>query len=292
MALHFASKLHRILLLCSGIFAVSGFTLDDFFRAPSIKPDLFDIAEKQTDQILKIKMNIGDEDGPQMAVSDILVGLHHEPANYEHTTLPGADGRHYKLSSGHRRLDVIAEGQYVSMLGTQHVRMNKACWEMCWRKDKPAGTLICGVELPHEYRRNEAALPQGEIFLSFPLWTKAGLKIGQVEKQKIEVKLQKFLEERDEALIKFEETENPVLKAIHIQNAFAALDRYNSVDHQTMEAIPMDHQVLTIQEDLLLAIKGLVWSKDPAGGHLLLGHADVSFASQQSDIVGSSRLMP
>lgn len=280
----------RCLLLFAGFSlpVITGFTFENLFQPPGIKPDLLQITDKQKDQLLKIQLNIGEEDGPQMAVSDIIVELHHEPADYEHTSLPGANGQHHKLSSGHRRLDLISDGSFVNMLGVQYVQMQKGCWEMCWRKDKPAGTLICGFEIPHEYRRNEAILPQGEIFVSFPLWTRAGLKIGQEEKRKVEVQLEKFLEERDDALQKFEETDNPIMKAIFIQQAFAALEKYNNVDHRTMETIPMDHQVLLIQDDLLLTVKGLIWGKDATDGHVLLGYADVALESRTAN----SRLMP
>lgn len=256
----------------------------------SVRPDLLQLTDKQSDKLLNIHLHVGDEDGPRMAVTGLTIELHHEAANYEHTALPGADGQHHKLSSGHRRLDVLAEGHFVNLKGTQHVHMNKGCWEMCWRKDKPAGTLICGFELPQEYRRNDAVLPSGEIYVSFPLWTREGLTIGQQEKQKTEMRLETYLQERDEALRAFDETDNPIMKAIHIRNAFAATDKYNAVDHHTLGTIPMDHQVFPIQDDLLLTVKGLLWTRDSkqGGSHILLGHADVALASQNSN----SRLMP
>ena len=281
----------------------TGFSLlENLFQSPKsiIKPDLLQITDKQQDQLLKIQLNIGrhndndeqqeDNNRPHMAVTDLLIELHHEAADYDHTSLPGANGQHHQLSSGHRRLDLISEGQYINMLGVQKVQMNKGCWEMCWRKDKPAGTLVCGFEVLNDYQRNEAVLPKGEIFISFPLWTKEGLKIGQEEKRKVEVQLERFLEERDEALVKFEETENPLMKAFFLQSAFAALEKYNSVDHHTMEIIPMDHQVLPIQDDLLLTTKGLIWGKDiSSGGHILLGYANVALGSRKTT---SGQLMP
>jgi hypothetical protein len=297
-------KYYYSFFLCVSLLLAStkGFSFENLFQPPkSIKPDLLQITEKQQDQLLKIHLNIvGHDDGDEqeddsgpphmMAVKDLLVELHHEPAEYDHTSLPGANGPHHKLSSGHRRLDVISEGQYINMQGMQKVQMTKGCWEMCWRKDKPAGTLICGFDVPHDYRRNEAVLPQGEIFVSFPLWTKEGLKIGQDEKRKVEVQLERFLEERDDALVKFEETENPIMKALFFQSAMAALEKYNNVDHHTMETIPMDHQVFPIQDDLLLTTKGLIWGKDASsGGHILLGDASVALGSRKTT---NGQLMP
>jgi len=285
----FGFSYHVGFLLISSTPLISGF-LFEMFQPMLMRPDLLQLTDKQTEKLLNIHLHIGNEEGPRMAVTDLMIELHHEPADYEHTKLPGADGPHRNLSSGHRRLDVITGGHFVNMKGTQHVNMQKGCWEMCWRKDKPAGTLICGFELVEEYRRNDAVLPKGEVYVSFPIWTREGLKVGQEEKLKVEQRLETYLRERDEALREFDETDNPIMKAIHIRNAFAATDKYNAVDHHTLGTIPMDHQVIPIQDDLLLTVKGLLWTKGSEQGenHILLGHADVALVSQNSN----RRLMP
>jgi hypothetical protein len=149
---------------------------------------------------------------------------------------------------------------------------------MCWRKGKPAGTLVCGFEIPQEYKRNAAVLPESRIFLSFPLWTAEGLKYGQEEKKKVEEEAQRFLEKRDEELYKFDMTENPIMKALHLRNAVAAVDKYNDMPHDTLEIIPDDHEAMHLQDDLLLATKGLIWAKDgtfESEGHTLLGLATI-----------------
>jgi len=281
------------LLLLSGAPLASSFLFENMFQPPmAVKPDLLQLTEKQSETLLKIQLNIGEDEGPQMVITDVVIELHHEPADYPHASLPGADGQHRKLSSGHRRLEVMSKGHFINLKGTQHVKMDKSCWEMCWRKDKPAGTLICGFDVPEEYRRNEAVLPKGEMYVSFPLWTKEGLKIGQKEKEKVQAELEGYLEERDEALRAFDETDNPIMKAFHIRNAFAATDKYNAVDHHTLGTIPMDHQVFPLQDDLFMTVRGLIWTKDwefkRGGGHILLGSADVSLESKTS----KNRLMP
>ena len=272
------------LLVVSRLSLTSGFLFDIFQPPMSVKPDLLQLTDKQSEKMLNVQLHVGDdEEGPRMAIADLIIELHHEHADYEHTSLPGADGRHHKLSSGHRRLEVLGKGHYVDLKGTQHVDMHKACWEMCWRKDKPAGTLICGFELAKDYRRNDAVLPKGEVFVSFPLWTRESLKIGQEEKRKVELQLEAYLRERDEALRAFDETDNPIMKAIFIRQAFAATDKYNAVDHHTLETIPFDHQVFPIQDDLLLTVKGLLWTRDSEqpDNHILLGHADVALAKKR-----------
>lgn len=278
------SNFNVLFLLVSSVSLTSGFLFDMFQQPMSVKPDLLQLTDKQSEKILNVQLHVGDdEQGPRMSIADLMIELHHEHADYEHTSLPGADGRHHKLSSGHRRLDVLGKGHYVDLKGTQHVDMHKACWEMCWRKDRPAGTLICGFELDKDYRRNDAVLPKGEVFVSFPLWTREGLKIGQEEKHKVELQLEHYLQERDEALRAFDETDNPIMKAIHIRQAFAATDKYNAVDHHTLSTIPFDHQVFPIQDDLLLTVKGLLWTRDSEqpDSHILLGHADVALAPKK-----------
>lgn len=273
-----------LLLVPSG---VKGFLFDP--SKPTIKADLLQLTNTQGDKRLNIQLHIGDEDGPRLAVTDLVFELHHDDANYDHTSLPGADGKHKKLSSGHRRLDVIHCGKFINLSGTQHVEPQKGCWEICWREDKPAGTLICGFELLRDYTRNEVTLPKGEVFVSFPVWTKGSLAIGQMEKQKVEMELESYVHERDEALEAFDATNNPIMKAVYLHNAFAACDKYNAVDHDTVNTIPNHHQVFEIQDDLLLTMMGLVWTKDRnKGEHVLLGTAKVAPEIKSS----KSRLMP
>jgi hypothetical protein len=266
--------------------------LHNFFQSPDpivIRPDLLQITEKQEDKKLNIQLCIGHPDEAQMAITGMVIELHHEAADYEHVILPGADGPHRDLSTGHRRLDVLSEGHFVSLLGTRHVKTVKGCWEMCWRKDKPAGTLVCGFEIPQEYKRNAAVLPESKMFLSFPLWTAEGLKYGQEEKKKVQEEAQRFLEKRDEELYKFDMTDNQIMKALHLRSAFAADEKYNDMPHDTLELIPDDHEVINLQDDLLLTTNGVIWVKDAEFGsvdHTLLGLATIV------PEVKKTRLMP
>jgi hypothetical protein len=273
----------RIIFQCILLSApvASGF-IGNMFQPPVavVRPDLLKITDRQEDKKLNLQLHIGQEQGgPQMTVTKMVIELHHEPADYEHASLPGADGPQKQLSCGHRRLEVLSEGSFINLEGTQKVQTDKGCWEMCWRKGKPAGTLICGFELPQDYIRNEASLPMGTIFLSFPLFTEEGLKIGQEEKGKIEHQLDRFLHERDEALEAYDMTNNPVMKALHLRNAFVALEKHSDADHITIESIPDDDEVMHLQDDLLLTTKGLIWSKDGdfhSGENTILGLATIS----------------
>ena len=196
------------------------------------RPGLSQIIDKQTDAKLNILLDIGKEDETRLAIQGMVLELHHEPADdVKRVLLPGSDGPHSQISSGPRRLDVLSEGTYVDIAGTQHVHTLSPCWEMVWSEGKAAGSLICGFELPQEYKRNAAMLPKGDLFFSIPVWTQAGLLFGQAQKKRVQEKHAQVLAERDEHLMKRDTTSNPIMKAIHTRNAFASIDKFNLIPH-------------------------------------------------------------
>jgi hypothetical protein len=162
---------------------VSSFTqpaefLQNMFKKPQqhvVRTDLQELTNQQADAKLNVQLHVGQEGDSCFAVTDMVLELHHEIATYEHPKMPGADGHQPHLSSGPRRLDVLQEGRYISMLGAQNAKTLNGVWEMNWVKDKPAGTLICGFDIPEEYKRNNAILAKGKAYLSFPVWTTKGL---------------------------------------------------------------------------------------------------------------------
>ena len=262
-----------IALLCSTSMS-SGF----FLEPVTIKPGLVQMIEAQTEQRLSVTLNIGkDGDSSRLPIKGMVFDLHKEPAQYEHVPMPGIDGPHPMLSSGARRLDLIKEGHYSGMSGLQEVRTLKGCWEMVWRKDATAGTLLCGFEVPEEYKRNDATLPNGRIYISFPTWTKDGLAYGRSEKERYIAQAKEHLDTRNEELEKMEATNNPIMKALHYRNAYEAVEKYGFQPLKMMEGIPDLDEVITLQEDLLLTTKGLVWSKAlPDGKQVLLGTANIA----------------
>jgi hypothetical protein len=146
--------------------------------------------------------------------------------------------------------------------------------------------IVCAFRLPQDYKRNDAILPCGEIWFSFPLWTEDGLKAGQAEKQRIMRKIQENVEKRDEELAKFDGTQNPIKKAFYLRNAFSFAEKCNTLHHYLLDTIPSDDDTFELQENLILATNGLVWRKNGDGGHVLLGSAVVSRSAPKK------RLMP
>ena len=160
-------------------------------------------------------------------------------------------------------------------MGTKFVKALKGCWEMVWREEAPAGSLLCGFEIPEEYKRNTAILPKGRIYVSFPIWTKEGLRYAQEKKKEVMDKAKELLRLKDEELAKYSETKNPFMKALHYRNAFAHSADYLDLPKKLYEHVPVDEDVVEIQDDLFLTTKGLVWAKNlPNGKQTLLGSAN------------------
>lgn len=264
---------------------------DESATAPRI--DLLDVVDSQPDVQLNIQFHIGNDEIGFLSAKDLIIELHHDrvvPAHHhdgdnnpdhgdggdgmmQHAPLPGADGYYHSASSGHRTLDVLSKARYINQQGLQLIDCQRGCWEMCWLKDKPSGSLVCGFHIPTDYRRNDAMLPCGDMWLSFPVWTVDGLKYGQYEKKKTIDEIHTYLAKRDEELNKFDHSRNPIMRAIYLRNAFNYAEKCSELDPEdTIETIPENNQVEKLQNDLLLSKYGMIWRKH-GEGHVLLGHA-------------------
>jgi hypothetical protein len=250
---------------------VTGFIFPEMLR----KPGLNELVESQPEQRLAVSLDIGKEGGTsRMAIKGIVLDLSKNNADYEHIAMPGTNGPHSKLSGGIRSLNIIKEGYFINNRGTQVVKTMKGCWELVWKKDAPAGALLCGFEVPEEYKRNEATLPKGRMYLSFPVWTKETLAFARSEKVRIIERAKECLGARDEELAKMDATPNPLMKALYYRNAYAAVEQYYMQPLKRLESIPDEGDIIAIQDDLFLTTKGLVWSKNlPRGEQVLLGAA-------------------
>lgn len=283
------------------------------------KADLIDIANRQEEISLNINFRIGSGPpndgvvgdrsgsdssrtavlgGSQLAVSNFKIKLHpetiqqlqqHQHHQQLHVKLPGADGGHKKISTGHRALEVLQDGQFVNMMGTQYVHAEQSCWELCWVKDRPAGTLICGFHVPDEYSRNDAKIPKGNLYVSFVVWTEQGLKEGQAEKDRVEAQIEALKKDRQEHMSKFDTTNNPIMKALHLRNAFAVIEKQGEVPHRKLENIPSKgDDLVRLQNNLLLNPTGHVFTMETnhfgQHQHMLMGYANVRIDNDDNGI--------
>lgn len=248
-----------------------------FMHQPSkneIRPDLFDVVDQQDNTQLKIQLHVGDESSGYFTVQDMIVQLggRYDENEDEHMKLPGKSGPNAKYTSGGRRLNIVSKGNYINMKGLQHIDCDMGCWEMCWTKGSPAGMIIVAFNLPQTYSRNNAILPGGNMWLSFPVWTRKGLKIGQIAKREVLDEIEMYDQKWNEELDKYELTSNPIMRAIHERNAHIYATKCDDLYDYSLDTIPEDDQCSKLQEDLLLSKRGLIWKKD-GKDDVLLGHA-------------------
>jgi hypothetical protein len=244
----------------------------------SIKPGLSQLVDSQTEKRLNINLEIGTKaDKARLAVKGLVMDLFTNPTDYEHVPMPGVNGPHPKLSSGTRKLNLVKEGTFITSTGAEMVQTMKGCWEMVWRKDSPAGSLLCGFEVPKEYTRNDATLPKGRIYLSFPVWTKDTLAFARTEKDRILARAKECIDDKNAEMAKMQATGNFLEKAWHYRNAYAAAEQYSLQPLRNVEMVPDKDEVIALQDDLFLTTKGTVWSKVlPRGKQVLLGSATLA----------------
>lgn len=241
-------------------------------------------ADAQTMNQFHLHLDIGrDADASRLAIGDILLELQGRDELGKKTSkrvpLPGANGPNPELSSGPRSLGIISDGSFVGLEGKQFVDLggDRSRWEMVWRENAPAGALICAFDVPEEIRRNEASLPKGNMYITFPVWTKSGLKQGRDYKIEVEKRAAEYEEEKQREIEKIKSTNNLLLKAVHYRKAYAAADKYYTSGISRMNEIPNDDDIINIGNDLLLCKSGTVWTKTLGFGgsdRVLLGVAE------------------
>lgn len=261
------------------------------FPTPTMtqNPDVMKYTDAQTGTMLNIRLDVGEKDAlSRMNVNGILVSLVKDRAGKDRIKMPGADGPNPSLSSGVRKLNLLQHGHTIDLSGSKAVEMHSGCWEISWKKGAPAGSLVCGFDVPKTVTRNDAKLSTGRVYLSFPLWTQEGLNEAQIEKERVLNQAKQFMDEKKEELAKFQTTNNPIMKALHYRNAAQAIEKYTMIPVNKVKVVPSDEEVIPIEDNLLLTTKGLIWFKEGRGSgtfyktgtHILLGSAHVSAGSQ------------
>ena len=128
--------------------------LDHFYKPSDViqhaRPDLCEVINQQLPTQLGIQLHIGNDHTGFLAAKDMIIELLSTTSENNCVKLPGADGYYAHCSSGHRSLDLIQKGNFINLQGTQHIDLQNGCWEVCWIKDKPAGTLGKPMDLCRE----------------------------------------------------------------------------------------------------------------------------------------------
>ena len=223
----------------------------------------------QIDKVVDVRLNIGLISNQLFVIDNFQFHLCNDPLDSGATriTLPGADGPRPILSSGPHRIDVTNNGSFINMDGLQSVPLKHGVWELVWRDDGLAGLIICGLQLDRDARRNDAILPKGNLYLTFPIWSTQRLKEKQAEKKEAELKYKEFETERNLQLEKLKETPNLLKKAMYFRQAAKAVENMDNTGFHLLVNLPTEDEVLNIggtasDEGVLKIVKtGTLWSK-------------------------------
>mmetsp|Transcript_10555 Transcript_10555/g.15093 ORF Transcript_10555/g.15093 Transcript_10555/m.15093 type:complete len:291 (-) Transcript_10555:133-1005(-) len=245
-------------------------------------PDLNRYTAEVTSSTFDCRLNIGlPGHGAVFPINDFQFRLcKGAGTDEERVALPGSDGPRPHLSSGPHRISTLTEGSYITMEGAKVVPLMKGAWELIWRADSQCGFLICGFNLERDVRRNEngAVLPKGNIYVTFPVWSKNGLKDEQLIKKNVEAMYKQYENEVEDQLKKYNEENNLLKKAMHFRNAVQAdVDKDNLSAH-LREDVPNNDDVVEIGPCLQLVKTGTIWAKMgsfKSNTHTLLGSAVV-----------------
>lgn len=253
----------------------------------SSAPELTRYTGGQTDTILDARLSVGLTADKLLAIDGFQFQLCNVPmvAKEDDATsipLPGADGPRPHLSSGIHHMNVIEDGSFINMEGVQNVQFRNGVWEMIWRDGSTAGLIICGFSLDKDARRNDAMLEKGQVYITWPVWSKDGLDKQQARKAEAAIKYEEYETERNNELEKMSSTPNILRKALHFRNAANAAEKMDWTDLHTMSDVPSAEDVLEIGEGLQMVRTGTVWSKT--------GSFSDSFGANRQQLLGTATL--
>lgn len=228
-------------------------------------PSLSEFAQAQTGILLNIGLDIPkdkDATSSRLYIRDLALELQTAQFMDDHVGLPGASGPNPTCSTGPLTINVREEGKFVSMQGVQTVPFEKACWEMLWLKDRPAGSIVCGFELPEDVSRNGAILPAGGVYISFPIFTAETLEVARAKKIEYETNYKKHTDLQDQELKKMNSSKNPFMKLVHFRNAVDANQHASLMRTNVYDNIPTSEEdLIRIADNLILCKDGKVFTK-------------------------------
>jgi len=247
-------------------------------------PELNRYTQGQTETLLDARLTIGLSTDNVFVIDGFQFQLGNQPVAKEDSIvpLPGAHGPRPHLSSGTHEIEVLKDGSFINMEGMQSVELRDAAWEMIWREGSSAGLVICGFSLGEDARRNDLLLEKGLVYLTWPVWSKDGLKEHQEIKASAEMRYRGYENERDTALEKMGGETNLLQKALYFRKAAAATEKMDITGLHNMADIPLVDDVLEIGEGLQMVRTGTVWSKN--------GSFSETFRARSQKLLGSVTL--
>ena len=260
----------------------SSFILD---QAAAPLSGLGQLVEAQHEKRVSIGLNIAEPGEPsRLAINGIVFDLmrHAPSSNTDFTEMPGRQWPRASFTGGLRMLNIVEDGSFVSMRGKEIVKPLKGCWEIIWREGDPSGSLYCGLEIDQAYKRNDATLPKGMVYISFNTWSSEGLKKAQATKERSTERADMALKHKQEELSKMAETNNILQKGLHYYKALCAVDEYLMEPNLKMRGVPSDEEVVHFGGDMHVSKIGKVWSQDnPKGKPVTIGTVGLELISKE-----------
>mmetsp|Transcript_7605 Transcript_7605/g.8765 ORF Transcript_7605/g.8765 Transcript_7605/m.8765 type:complete len:298 (+) Transcript_7605:107-1000(+) len=159
-------------------------------------------------------------------------------------------------------LETHSHGTFVSVKGTQTVKLEHGCWEMTWIMGRPSGSILCAFELAEDVTRNDAKLHAGRLYMSFPVFTEQGLEEMRLKKSNYELTYKKHSDKQQEELEKVNVTSNLFMKAVHFRRAVAANEKASLMRTNAYDHIPSNNDdLISLGDGLVLFKKGSVFSQ-------------------------------
>lgn len=255
------------------------FIFNDFAPFPQLK----EMVAAQTDLKLNIKLDIYDRKAkstPHLFLDGLELSLQPDKAvKGTYVGLPGSEGPHPQTSSGAMTLKVDELPYFIGMSGKVRVPMEKGGWEMVWRKNAMAGTLICGFDIPNEVVRNAvtAKLPSGCVYVTFPVWTPELLAAQQVQKAEAERRHREHDDVKNLKLAEMNNENNFIRKLFLYREAAEAFEKREMSAASYYQWIPSSEGIIEMQPGLLVGTTGSVYSvtKDIFKTKSMIGEARI-----------------
>lgn len=110
-----------------------------------------------------------------------------------------------------------------------------------------------------QIQRGDAKITDGNICFCFDLYSMESLSAGQEMKRRVQMQNTQAMDEKEEHLEKMRATNNPVLKAFHYRNAFAAFEKVLYAPE--VMGIPETEELLELPNGLFLVKEGSMYRK-------------------------------
>ena len=256
-------------------------------------PSLTNLVKNQEGHTLNIVLDIPedpfnpeDSRASRLVIDGMRIELESEPIKQSESGRKTKKNSKYPPSKSDLfGLKILSEGNFISKHGKQTVEFDDASWHMTWLENSLTGALTCKFHLDKEARRNDAALPAGQVCITFPIFCKESLGVFQARSDEYNLALDEYYRTQHKQLDEMEKTRNPIKKAMLFTSTVGKYEAIMRLKETFYNEIPTKHTigdaVFQIGNEVLVA-KGKVWTEDSKcyKGIKLLGFASLKASDE------------